>query len=273
MRKERLELSRVTPLAPKASASTNSATFACQPAIIAGVCGLRLWERLRICRSGFAATTYCPLKPATTAFPIAHPLRFSINRTMSLFELAFPESWAGHKEAAASLRDAEDAGTRSLQFLVPEVARWLARRCPGELSIDWDELDDTSRLDELLARRSGSRPKTSISTAAGLAAATGSTWSAPAARGRTSTGSWPSSLSKRLRPFWTQLYDAAEIPLVWNLVGSRYSKARNALATVGHEPATRENGMRGRPRSAEKRNHAPAGKNADPIPARRRKAH
>ena len=34
VRKERLELSRVTPLAPKASASTNSATFACQPAII-----------------------------------------------------------------------------------------------------------------------------------------------------------------------------------------------------------------------------------------------
>ena len=28
VRKERLELSRVTPLAPKASASTNSATFA-----------------------------------------------------------------------------------------------------------------------------------------------------------------------------------------------------------------------------------------------------
>ena len=30
VRKERLELSRVTPLAPKASASTNSATFAFQ---------------------------------------------------------------------------------------------------------------------------------------------------------------------------------------------------------------------------------------------------
>jgi hypothetical protein len=29
VRKERLELSRVAPLAPKASASTNSATFAC----------------------------------------------------------------------------------------------------------------------------------------------------------------------------------------------------------------------------------------------------
>ena len=31
VRKERLELSRVTPLAPKASASTNSATFATFP--------------------------------------------------------------------------------------------------------------------------------------------------------------------------------------------------------------------------------------------------
>ncbi len=39
VRKKRLELSRVAPLAPKASASTNSATFAvtmCRPANVAG---------------------------------------------------------------------------------------------------------------------------------------------------------------------------------------------------------------------------------------------
>ena len=69
---------------------------------------------------------------------------------MSLFELAFPDSRARHKEAAAGLRNAHEEPVHySFSF---EVARWLARRCPGELSIDWDELDDTSRLDELLAR-------------------------------------------------------------------------------------------------------------------------
>ena len=45
---------------------------------------------------------------------------------MSLFELAFPESWAGHKEAAASLRDTHEEPVHySFSF---EVARWLARR-------------------------------------------------------------------------------------------------------------------------------------------------
>ena len=53
--------------------------------------------------------------------------------------------------------------------------------------------------------------------------------------------------SKRLRPFWNQLYDAAEIPLAWDLRRSRYSKARNVL-NVSHI-RTRENGMRQRPRS------------------------
>jgi hypothetical protein len=166
---------------------------------------------------------------------------------MSLFELAFPDSRARHKEAAAGLRNAHEEPVHySFSF---EVARWLARRCPGELSIDWDELDDTSRLDELLARIL--HPAEDEYFDSGWVSSR--EWIDMVRAGSQGTDfDWlMAQLSdKRLRPFWTQLYDAAEIPLVWNQVGSRYSKARNTLTIT--RPVTRENGMRGRPRLPKK---------------------
>jgi len=166
---------------------------------------------------------------------------------MSLFELAFPDSRARHKEAAAGLRDAHEEPVHySFSF---EVARWLARRCPGELSIDWDEFEDTSRLDELLTQLL--EPAEDEFFDSGWVSSR--EWIDMARAGTNGTDfDWLMAqlTDKRLRPFWTQLYDAAEIPLLWNLVGSRYSKARNALAI--REPATRENGMRGRPRLPKK---------------------
>jgi len=69
---------------------------------------------------------------------------------MSLFELAFPDSLSGRRDAAACLRS--QAGEPVHYCFSFAVARWLARRCPGELWIDWDEFDDTSRLDELLTQ-------------------------------------------------------------------------------------------------------------------------
>ena len=166
---------------------------------------------------------------------------------MSLFEFAFPESLARHKEAVADLHDAHEEPIHySFSF---EVARWLARRCPGELSIDWNELDDTSRLDELLTQIR--QPSEDEYFDSGWVSSRD--WIDMVRAGSRGTDfDWLMAqlTNKRLHPFWTQLYDAAEIPLVWNLVDSRYSKARNVLTVT--RPATRENGMRGRPRLPKK---------------------
>jgi len=163
---------------------------------------------------------------------------------MSLFELAFPDSDARHKGAAAGMRDAHEEPIH-YSFSFP-VARWLARRCPGELSIDWDEFDDTSRLDELLARIL--HPAEDEYFDSGWVGSR--EWVDMARAGTNGTDfDWLMAQlgSKRLRPFWNQLYDAAEIPLAWDLTGSRFSKARNALAVK--QVRIRKAGMRRRPGS------------------------
>jgi len=55
---------------------------------------------------------------------------------------------------------------------------------------------------------------------------------------------------KRFAPIWRQLYDAAEIPLVWDLTQSRYSISRNVFPTKS--VVTREKGMRARPGNTKK---------------------
>ena len=69
---------------------------------------------------------------------------------MSLFDAAFPASASARRSAVAALRGTAEAPVY-YSFSFP-VARWLARRCPGEVTIDWDEFEDTTRFDELLAR-------------------------------------------------------------------------------------------------------------------------
>ena len=70
-------------------------------------------------------------------------------------------------------------------------------------------------------------------------------------------------IDKRLQRVWTQLYDAAEIPLVWDVAESRYSKSRNMLPVS--PVCTREAGVRKWPRRPRaeiqkplKMNHLPA---------------
>jgi hypothetical protein len=104
---------------------------------------------------------------------------------MSLFDLAFPPSLARYRQVQDFRTGACEEPVR-YSFSFP-VARWLARRCPGELSIDWDEFDDTSRLDELLTQL-----LEPAETAAGCRAANGSTWPGLAALALISTGSWRS---------------------------------------------------------------------------------
>jgi hypothetical protein len=163
---------------------------------------------------------------------------------MTLFDLAFPKSRSDHRAAAKALREVADEPVY-YSFSFP-VARWLARRCPGELSIDWNEFEDTTRLDELLTQL--------------LAPAEDEYFDS----GWVSTREWIDMVrvgtegtdfdwlmaqltDKRLQRVWAQLYDAAEIPLVWEIAGSRYSKHRNKLSI--DKVRTREASMRSRPRA------------------------
>ena len=49
-----------------------------------------------------------------------------------------------------ALEDSGIAGTLLNYRFSFHVAKWLARKVPGEASIDWLEIDDTERLAELL---------------------------------------------------------------------------------------------------------------------------
>ena len=160
---------------------------------------------------------------------------------MSLFDLAFPTSAAAHRAALRDLRAADEEPVY-YSFSYP-VARWLARRCPGELAIDWDGFDDTTRLDELLARIL--HPAEDEYFDSGWVDTRG--W-LDAARGAAGDFDWLMAQlgDRKLQPFWSQLYDAADIPLTWNVAGSRYRKGRNRLAPAGI--VVRDAGMRPRPR-------------------------
>jgi len=176
------------------------------------------------------------------------------------FARAFPESIAAHHAAQAQLleferkfRDKPDdsgiAGTLVYYSFSYEVARWLARRAPGEVSIDWDAVDDTAQLDELLAHLL--QPSEDDYFDSGYVSS--QQW-IDTARGASNGTDFDWLLAqvneKSRQSFWRQLYDAAELPLVWDLSSSKFSKSTN-----GFPPShlcLRENGMRPRPRAVKK---------------------
>jgi len=173
------------------------------------------------------------------------------------FVRAFPDSIAAHCDAQDQLLDFESilrekpddsgiAGTSVYYSFSYEVARWLARRAPGEVSIDWDAIDDTTRLDELLTQVL--RPSEDEYFDSGYVSSR--EW-IDIARG-TSSGTDFDWLIKQIgderrRSFWCQLYDAVDLPLVWDLSGSKYSKSASSFTT--DRICTREHGMRPRPRA------------------------
>lgn len=172
------------------------------------------------------------------------------------FTRAFPESLAAHRDAGArlqafesNLRDGPDdsgiAGTSVYYSFSYDVARWLARRAPGEVSIDWDAVDDTTRLDELLAQLL--QPAEDeyfdsgyVSSREWIDAARG------AAKGTDFDWLLAQITDKPKQAFWRQLYDAIDLPLVWDLRGSRYSKSANIFPV--RRVHSRAGGMRPRPR-------------------------
>jgi hypothetical protein len=166
---------------------------------------------------------------------------------MSYLQRAFPSSRADYREALTWLESCdEDAVQYSFSFA---VARWLARRCPGELSIDWDEFDDTSRLDELLSQLL--EPSEDEYFDSGWVSSR--EWIDMARAGSDGTDfDWLMAqlTDKRRQRVWTQLYDAAEIPLVWSVANSRFARSRNMLAP--EKICLREAGMRKRPPAPKK---------------------
>ena len=183
------------------------------------------------------------------------------------FERAFPRSLSEQSQARSRLHVFEDrvaalpkaerekmwdsgiAGAPIHYRFSFDVARWLAKRGPGQVTIDWRDIDDTTRLDELL--RHLLQPAEDEYFDSGYI--TSEDWLTAAARKSGGTDfDWLLAQmgDKRHRSFWRQLYDAADVPLIWNLTGSKYSKSRNVCTVDSIE--TREDGMRGRPRNVKK---------------------
>ncbi len=104
----------------------------------------------------------------------------------------------------------------------------LARRTQGAVSIDWESIDDTSRLDELLAHLL--RPAEDEYFDSGYVSS--QEWIDQASTVDAGTDfDWllAQLQDDRSRDFWSPLYDAAELPLAWNLGDSKYSKSRNTF--------------------------------------------
>ena len=192
------------------------------------------------------------------------PIRnLALEHSSLCFSRAFPRSRVEHRQADDALdhmeqqvqslsgsrrRALEDSGIGGtvLRYRFSfEVARWLASKSPGAASIDWDEIDDTEPLDDLL--RQLLQPSEDEYFDSGYV--TTREWVALASSGFHGTDfDWLMARlgRKQLRAVWRQLYDAADVPLVWDLSRSKYSKSRNVfpVATI----KTRKAGMRSRPK-------------------------
>ncbi len=221
------------------------------------------------------AAPTAPVRPATQSFGIIWPMprnRPSANNLKRrhgtlCFVRAFPKSPAEHNQARTDLSAFEDrvemlsrserarlwdtgiAGTPIHYGFSFEVAIWLARKAPGAVSIDWEAIDDTTALDELLTHLL--QPSEDEYFDSGYVSSR--EWIDMARTGCTGTDfDWLMAQlgDKRLRSFWSQLYDAADVPLVWALGDSRFSKSNNLLPL--RHVQSREHGMRKRPRAAKR---------------------
>jgi len=162
------------------------------------------------------------------------------------FLKAFPDSRAINSRAAtlldgfagivgaldegqqSALEDSGIAGTNLHYQFSYEVAAWLAEHFPALASIDWDEVHDSGRIDELLEHllhhsESEFFDSGHVSTEEWFQLAAG--------QHKGSDFDWLMSQlvdRRHLSGFWTALYNAAEIPLRCALADSRISKGSNS---------------------------------------------
>jgi len=179
--------------------------------------------------------------------------------TALCFIRAFPDSIEHHRIANAGLRsfhkrisrvddvtkhqlwDTGIAGTPVHYGFSYEVATWLARHAAGSVSIDWEDTHDPPGLDEILAHLL--QPAEDEYFDSGLVSSR--EWIELASSGTAGTDfGWllRQLRQTRLKPIWSQLYNAADLWLTWDLAGSRFSTSRNAYPEQNVQP--RKTGMR-----------------------------
>lgn len=177
--------------------------------------------------------------------------------TALCFIRAFPDTRAHHRLAAtqlanfskriapqprtntAALWDTGVAGTPVHYPFSFHVALWLAERAPGAVTVDWEELDGVERLDELLELvLHGSEDEYYNS-----GWVSGREW-LELARGESTDFDWllAQMRQRHLGRVWAQAYDAANVPLTWQLADSPHSKTRNVFPVSAI--AARSSGMR-----------------------------
>lgn len=143
-----------------------------------------------------------------------------------------------------SLRDSGIAGTTIHYRFSFDVATWLAQKAANSVSIDWAELGDYEALDNLLRQlllpsEDEFFDSGNVSTKA---------WLEMASAGYNGTDfDWLMAQLRepRMQPVFRQLYDAADVPLIWTLSRHEFSKTSNAFS-IG-KPDIRNKGFRRRP--------------------------
>jgi hypothetical protein len=147
------------------------------------------------------------------------------------------------------LLDSGIAGTPIHYPFSYEVATWLARRAPQAVSIDWEETDDTTRLDELL------EPLLLPAEVDHFDSGNVSSeeWvELVSANGSGSDFDWLLQQigDRRRSGMWSQLYNAVDLPLTWELHDSAWSKSANRLPVRKVMP--RAQGLRRAPRNVKR---------------------
>ena len=181
--------------------------------------------------------------------------------TTLCFVRAFPGTTAHYRLAKLQLESFEErvdklpamqrsriwdsgiVGTPIHYYFSFEVASWLVKRAPNTVSIDWSAIEDTSRLDELLEHLL--LPSEEDYFDGGYVSS--EEWirlASSQADGTDFDWLFAQLGDVSLRSIWSQLYNASELPLAWNLRNVSFSKTDN-VATI-HRIQTRSNGMRRR---------------------------
>lgn len=179
--------------------------------------------------------------------------------TALCFIRAFPNSMAHYRLAHLELRSFEDrieqcretalqqlsdtgiAGTPVHYAFSYEVAGWLARRAPGAVAIDWEETQDSQRIDDILTLLL--EPAEDEYFDSGYVSAR--EWIEEVSAGVDGTDfDWLLAQLRQnhLVPTWSQLYDAADLWLTWDLSHSKFAKSHNRFPV--EQIRTRENGLR-----------------------------
>ncbi|MBT8078552.1 MAG: hypothetical protein KJO31_08230 [Gammaproteobacteria bacterium] len=173
-------------------------------------------------------------------------LELRLLHTALCFVRAFPDSRAHYREAQSlldsfatrvcklpasareELWDTGIAGSPLHYRFSYEVALWLSRRAARTVALDWDDMDDSNRLDELLEHMLLPAEQEYFDS------------------GYVRTRDWIEMVSKNAGDsefhwlmgqlqraefvsIWSQLYNAADVALAWDLGDSDWSVSKNRL--------------------------------------------